>query len=69
MNYFSYYLLFSEASQIYIKVIGTPANFWPVVAADVMMENSNHDFWPFRFRYLLENHTNENLMLLAIQQN
>ena len=30
--------------------MGTPAKFWPVVAADVIKENSNHDFKPLLFR-------------------
>ena len=34
--------------------MGTPANLWPVVAADAIMENSDHDFWLFLYGYLLE---------------
>ena len=47
--------------------MGTPANVWAVVAADDIKENSNCDFYPFLSRYLLEKHTNGNLVLLAIK--
>ena len=45
MSYFSYYLNISQAQKKYINVIGTPATFWPVVAADVIKENFKRDFF------------------------
>ena len=49
--------------------MGTPANSWPVVAADAIMENSDHDFGFFYMGTYWKSHTNGNLMILAIHQN